>query len=165
MWHYTICSKISNINKYWNSFHGLTSSPDIRSPTLENPSYLSSWLERAAHAPVDSDGQSRRSLSREPLRLTVACWDITMNQPSPMLWCRQNTKETLVLDKLPYGKKTFDTLWRKKSHRKRNYIRSILCFTLLCLYVPVAEVWQMCLNFPKLHFDLCFPSHTVEVIS
>lgn len=64
---------------------GLTSSPDIRTSSMENPSYLSSWLERAAHVPVDSDGQSRRSLSREPLRLTVACWDITMNQPSPML--------------------------------------------------------------------------------
>jgi len=71
---------------------GLTSSPDIRTSSMENPSYLSSWPKRAAHVPVDSDGQSRGSLSREPLRLTVACWDITMNQPSPMLWCHQNTK-------------------------------------------------------------------------
>ncbi len=101
VWHYTICSKISNINKYLNSFHGLTSSPDIRISTMEKPQLSVKWLERSAHAPVDSDGQSRRSLSREPLRLTVACWDITMNQPSPMLRCHQNTKETLVLDKLP----------------------------------------------------------------
>lgn len=64
---------------------GLTSSPDIRTSSMESPSYLSSWRERAAHVPVDSDGQSWESRSREALRLTDACWDITMNQPSPML--------------------------------------------------------------------------------
>ncbi len=143
MWHYTICSKISNINKYWNSFHGLTSSPDISS-TLKNPGYLSSWLERAAHTPVDSDGQSRRSLSREPLRLTVACWDITMNQPSPMLWCHQNTKETLVLDKLPYGKKKLLTRCGGRKVIGRE-ITSIAYYVLLfCASMFLSQRFDRC---------------------
>lgn len=139
---------------------GLTSSPDIRTSSMENPSYLSSWLERAAHVPVDSDGQSRGSLSREPLRLTVACWGITMNQPSPMLWCHQNTKETLVLDKLPQEKKKkkfffYTFRGRKVIGRK---ITAVAYYVLLyfCPYVPVTEVWQMCFKLAKLHFGLFF---------
>lgn len=52
---------------------------------MEISSYLSNWLQWAAHVPLDSDDQPWKSLSRKPLRLTVACWDTTMNQASPML--------------------------------------------------------------------------------